>query len=224
MKAKREKGLCYFCEEPYTFEPEPLSSNEPTIDVGNSLQALSGGTSFQTLVIEGRCKNQVITRLIDSGSTHNFLDPNVAKQVGSEILPTDKLLVTVVDGSNINTTALCPAFQWTMQGEEFIAEVRLLPLGGCDTVLGVQWLRKVEPVSMGLNELSLSIHYRESILKLQAKQSKGGQLKFISGSALQRYCSRRKFGVLAQLKSMYAVSDTVPADAAITKEPLFKLI
>ena len=27
-----------------------------------------------------------------------------------------------------------------MQGEEFRADLRLLPLGGCDIVLGIQWL------------------------------------------------------------------------------------
>lgn len=34
--------------------------NEPVVNVG-SIQALSGGTSFQTLLIEGKSKKQPIT-------------------------------------------------------------------------------------------------------------------------------------------------------------------
>lgn len=55
------------------FEPEPEQGTGQAIDVCISLQALSSGTSFQTLLIEGKCKKQSITIIINLGSTHNFL-------------------------------------------------------------------------------------------------------------------------------------------------------
>lgn len=74
------------------------------------LQALSGGTSFQTLLIEEKCKKQGITILINSGSTHNFVDHSIAKKIGCEVIPTYKLMMIMANGSNINTTTLCPVF------------------------------------------------------------------------------------------------------------------
>ncbi|GKB72376.1 hypothetical protein Tco_0933788 [Tanacetum coccineum] len=34
----------------------------------------------------------------------------------------------------------CKGFKWTLQGVEFTSDVLILPLGGCEMVLGVQWL------------------------------------------------------------------------------------
>lgn len=45
--------------------------------------------------------------------------------------------------------------QWTMQGIDFSSEVRLLPLGGCDMVLGVQWLSTLGPVLWDFKELQM---------------------------------------------------------------------
>lgn len=74
--------------------------------------------------------------LIDSGSTHNFLDPKVAKGTGATIKPTGPLTVTVADDTRISNKAMVQNGQWDMQGTIFTAEMRLLPLGGCDMVLG----------------------------------------------------------------------------------------
>ncbi|GJR76407.1 putative mitochondrial protein [Tanacetum coccineum] len=34
----------------------------------------------------------------------------------------------------------CKGFKWTLQGVEFTSDVLILPLGGCEMVLGVQWM------------------------------------------------------------------------------------
>ncbi|GJY93232.1 reverse transcriptase [Tanacetum coccineum] len=43
--------------------------------------------------------------LVDCGSTHNFLDKNMAKKLGCSIRPTGPLAVIVVDGNNLVTTS-----------------------------------------------------------------------------------------------------------------------
>ena len=43
------------------------------------LNALSGTADFQTLKLRGYAKKKPITILVDSGSTHNFLDPYTTK-------------------------------------------------------------------------------------------------------------------------------------------------
>lgn len=54
----------------------------PTEALGISLQALNGCAAYQTLVLQGYSNKVAINILVDSGSTHNFLDPKIAKQCG----------------------------------------------------------------------------------------------------------------------------------------------
>lgn len=47
--------------------------------------------------------------------------------------------------------------------------VKILPLGGCDLVLGVQWLRKLGPISFDYELLSLKFQYGGEEVQLQGK-------------------------------------------------------
>lgn len=85
--------------------------------------------------VAGRVKGRAITILIDSGSTHNFVEPRVAKSSGCWVEPTSVLPVTVADGTKLSSKGVCTTFTWEMQGEIFTAEVRVLAIGGCDMVL-----------------------------------------------------------------------------------------
>lgn len=52
--------------------PESATIAEVPTEVAISLNALLGNTSFETLKLEGKVKNNTISMLIVSGSTHNF--------------------------------------------------------------------------------------------------------------------------------------------------------
>lgn len=96
--------------------------------------------------IQGQVKKQRVEISINSGSTHNFPDPGFAKRSGSLIQPTSPLSVIVADGTKIISRAMVKDLCWTMQDTNFRSDIRLLPLGGCDMVLGVQWLSTLGPV------------------------------------------------------------------------------
>ncbi|TXG48807.1 hypothetical protein EZV62_024682 [Acer yangbiense] len=49
--------------------------------------------------------------------------------------------VAVADRTKLTSNAFCRQLKWNMQGKKFQADLRLLPLGGCDMVLGIHWLR-----------------------------------------------------------------------------------
>ena len=165
MQAKRDKGLCYNCDEPYFFghkckkmqvyvkiweedmgkeeiehSVEDATTDNPSMSVpepGISLHALSGHIPFQTLVLQGQSKKIPISILVNLGSTHNLLDPRIAKQVGCHLLPTNNMMVTVADGSKVCSKAICPQFAWSVDGEQFVADMRILPLGGYHMILEV---------------------------------------------------------------------------------------
>ena len=84
-----------------------------------SLLVVSGSSTHQTIRICGSIKKKPITILIDSGSTHNFLDPKVAKRTGCKIQRVSPMTVSVADGTKIISDDICQQLKWNMQGEEF---------------------------------------------------------------------------------------------------------
>ena len=67
-----------------------------------SLAAITGISQPQTLKIKGHIKNNNVTVLIDSSSTHNFVNVNLAKVFNLFIRPVPNLTVMVADGKNID--------------------------------------------------------------------------------------------------------------------------
>lgn len=73
--------------------------------------------------------------LINSGSTHNFLDLALVSKLGCTVEQVEPQAVTVAGGSHIACQSKCPKFQWQMNGHKFEADTLLISLGGCDMVL-----------------------------------------------------------------------------------------
>ena len=95
---------------------------------------------FQTIRVTGYVEKKVIQILIDSGSTHNFMDVRLAQRMGCKMETIHLQSVSVADGSELRCDYICKNFKWRFQGANFCTDVLLIPLGSCDMVLGVQWL------------------------------------------------------------------------------------
>ena len=103
-----------------------------------SLNAFTGENSFKTMRVVGIVANRYkIHILVDTGSTHNFLDVAMAKRMGCKVLQTKPMTVSVAGGKKLMSMGVCKDFQWKMNGEVFTTDVMLLPLGSCEMVLGV---------------------------------------------------------------------------------------
>jgi hypothetical protein len=84
--------------------------------------------------------------LIDSGSTHNFLDPALLTMVHLLVVSTPLLTVKIANGDTIPCCGKVTAVTLKSQGHPIIADFYLISLGGCDIVLGVQWLQTLGPI------------------------------------------------------------------------------
>lgn len=168
-------------------------------DLHISVYAISGMPSFKTMRIKGKVKKFPLTILIDSGSTHNFLDPMMAKRTGQMIQNTQPLTVIVADGTKLMSKAAISDFTWWMQGTEFQADVRLLPLGGCDMVLGVQWLTTLGPVLWDFKELHMEFHAKGKKHVLRGGASV--ELQEVSSATTQTILRKKPQGLVAQLNN-----------------------
>lgn len=72
--------------------------------------------------------------LIDSGSTHNFLDLDAAKRLGCKLEPIKPMSVTACGGSEIASLYICKGFTWNLQQCTFTCDVYVLPIVCCDLI------------------------------------------------------------------------------------------
>ena len=102
--------------------------------------AMTGISQPQTLKLFGHIKNMKVTVLIDSGSTHNFIDSRVEKQLKIFIYPTTSFQVSIPR----NKTTVCGGKFHKVELDIKDYKIRLtmyaMAIRGLDIVLGAQWL------------------------------------------------------------------------------------
>ncbi|KAA3489156.1 Retrovirus-related Pol polyprotein from transposon 297 family [Gossypium australe] len=107
-----------------------------------SLHALQGLQGHNTMRFSAVIDQIEVVVLVDSGSTHNFIDFKVES--------VNTLRVMVANGVRLSTQWLCKAVPWEAQGNQFMIDFLLLSVKGFDLVLGIQWLLSLGPISSQL--------------------------------------------------------------------------
>ncbi|CAL9238184.1 unnamed protein product, partial [Arabidopsis halleri] len=212
MQERRNKGLCMFCDEPYTpghhlkhrkaqiyvleaddnvvdeeeYLVEEVSVDEtaatleekpPTI----SINALNGSSTFNCMRLVGQYGKRKLYVFVDPGSTHNFIDVKLARDLGCKLEQIKTMIVTAASG-DLQTTHKCSNFTWRMQSYTFTTEIRTLPLDFCDLVLGVQWLITLGPILWDFLKLTMEFnlkgvkHMLRGVTRFNNKMVKGGSL------------------------------------------------
>ena len=131
---------------------------EETLSPVISLNALAGIPSlidYNTIRVNGFVMGKKMHILIDSGCTHNFLDSYIAEKLGCETVKCSPVKVIVANGETIQCDKLCSGLKFKMQGVEFQADLLILPLEGCQVVLGIQWLVLLGPIMSDFSQLRM---------------------------------------------------------------------
>ncbi|KAK8947051.1 hypothetical protein KSP39_PZI006620 [Platanthera zijinensis] len=108
-----------------------------------------------TMRLVGRVRRERVTILVDSGSTHNFIHPDVARKVGQQIDTGAAFQVMVADGSKLQCQGMLKAVELRMQEYVGCTDVYLLPIRGSDMVLGVQWLQQLRRVTFDWDQMTM---------------------------------------------------------------------
>jgi hypothetical protein len=156
------------------FEPDPaqqLPQPEPKLDPNPqiSLHALMGHSIPQTLRMLGHINKQPLNVLIDSGSTHNFIQDRIAKSLGLSMEPTQSFQVLVGNGEELNCAHMCHQTPLYIDYHLFLVDLFVLPLSGAELVLGVQWLKTLGPSLTDYDHLTLSFCREGKIIQLMGQ-------------------------------------------------------
>ena len=132
LEGDKEEGL----DEEEGEEVEGFRETGGEDDGEISLHALKGITNNRIIKVEGKVKEGSLLILINSGSTHSFLDESTTKKLKCPLTSTLPLSVIVANGNQVLSNSACLGLMWEMQEEKFEANLKLLQLRGCD-VLGM---------------------------------------------------------------------------------------
>ena len=84
------------------------------------MNAMNGVSGFDTMRINEHVEKRTLHILIDSGSTYNFLDVNLAKRLGCKTESIEMQAVTIADGNQLHCQYVCKNFTWQIHGTECV--------------------------------------------------------------------------------------------------------
>uniref|UniRef100_A0A2N9HZR1 Reverse transcriptase n=1 Tax=Fagus sylvatica TaxID=28930 RepID=A0A2N9HZR1_FAGSY len=166
---------------------EKQTESEESAEI--TLCALLGSTSPSTMRVVACINGKKAVVLIDTGSTHNFLDHELAKSLRFGIDTSSCFGVKVANGEVIRTKGECKDIQFKVQGLELKVNFNLLSLGGCGIVLGTQWLSTLGMISWDFSKLLMGFIYQGKQIWLKGlkipKPELQGSKQFSKGSPTQ---------------------------------------
>ncbi|GJU54013.1 uncharacterized protein Tco_1227727 [Tanacetum coccineum] len=185
LNERKKLGLCFRCNEQYApgykckklFAIQAImesSDDDEEMEIENqepevaliSIHAVTGLSSPRTMQVRGQILQKMVTVLVDSGSTHNFVNSEFAKRVGLPIETNEKFKVKVASGESLTSGGQCKQVSLHVQGVHLITDFYLLALEGYDVVLGAQWLQTLGPIIWDFSQLSMKfkLNGKEQVL------------------------------------------------------------
>jgi len=171
-------------------------------EVEITLYALTGTPTLGTMRVMGKVNGSGLVILIDTGSTHNFVD-NASLASGLQLrVDVSKILeVKVANGYVVKTQGFCSSVPVCIQGVKFCIQFHVLALGGCDAVLGTQWLSTLGEIQWNFKLLTMCFCYKDQKVLFQGLTPSLGS--FIM-DCKQFFKVLVKKGLLLQISSMEA--------------------
>jgi hypothetical protein len=221
MEERRKKGLCYNCDSkwqyghkcqtPKLFLIDAVEMGEGSQEVSEegedlmefsydevlpkiTLHAITGSFHPKTLCLVGSIGHQQIVILIDSGSTHNFVASIICSKSRLLVQNGNKIKVRVANGEIVEFEGSCVNIHIQLVGFVFVSNFYVIPLAGCDMVLGIQWLVTLGSITWNFKDLTMEFMMAEKIIKLQGlvaprlwEETEWGDIKkgFTKGLLLQ---------------------------------------
>lgn len=175
LKAYRKsKGLCFTCGERWGRDHKCASTvqlhvmeellealQEDDDPVGDDIvaeaegtlmavssQAIAGVESSKSIRVRGWVQGLELLMLVDSGSTHSFIDEQVARKLAGIQTLSHPVQIKITDGGTMQCDRSIPNCNWWIQGCSFRTEFRVLQLGGYDAILGMDWLEQFSPMKV----------------------------------------------------------------------------
>jgi hypothetical protein len=123
-------------------------SDPPEVEPIISLNALIGFSPPQTLKLIGYIKHRKVIILVDSGSTHNFIHHRISQETHCYIHVVKNFQIMIANGGSMKCGRRCENVHLQISAYQLKSHMFSIEMGGCDIVLGADWLRTLGPILM----------------------------------------------------------------------------
>jgi predicted aspartyl protease len=121
-----------------------------------SLHAITGIRREDTMQRWVVLNGQELLALLDTGSTHNFINCKAAQQCGVTLEPTPGCHVKVANGEPVFCQGVTRRAAIDIKREKFTIEAYAIPLDTFEIILGTAFLRTLRLVLWDLQDLCMA--------------------------------------------------------------------
>jgi hypothetical protein len=138
--------------------------------------------------------------LIDSGRTHNFIHQRLVDDLHLFFLPISNFQILIANGGTMKCGGHCENVKLQMGDYHLKTHMFSISMGGCDIVLGVEWIHTLGPITMDYQELYMSFHHEAHSYTLRGIQL--GSLEIISSHRMEKLLKKGHHGVITQFNAI----------------------
>ncbi|KAF1897044.1 hypothetical protein Lal_00034746 [Lupinus albus] len=212
MKEKKEKEMCFRCDELFTrdhvcknkqlrmilFVEEEDDENE--VDVGEGLKSfdslqlsmysMTGLTFTKSWKVGETLWDNLGVILIDCGASRNFIIRELVNILQLKVEETHAYVVEVRDGHNVRCKGKWAQLKLSMQQLEVIQDFYVFGLKGMDLVLGLKWLGSLGEVKADFGRMKLTLKKGNSVITI-ARDPALNRIKLSYGAFMQVLLEKR---------------------------------
>jgi hypothetical protein len=187
--------------------PKPTDITPPSdpleVEPIISLNTLTGLSTPQTLKLIGYIKKRKVIILVDSGSTHNFIHRRIAQETHCYIHAFNHFQIMISNGESMKCGECCENVCLQIGDYHLKYHMFSIDMGGCDIVLGADWLSTLGPILMHFKELTMQ--FDQEVQKYKFQGITIGSPEIISSHHMENMLKKGHSGIIAQL---HAIQET----------------
>ena len=147
-----------------------ITDEEEVIPAGQlmelSYSSYMGLSSPTTTKMTGAINHGKVVMMLDSGATHNFITPSMAKNLQIPTQANGNLHIKLGTGITVKGSGVCRKVSFTVQGWTFTSDFIVLDLGQVDVILGIYWLRTLGDCKVNWDRHELSFQHEGDMVTL----------------------------------------------------------
>jgi hypothetical protein len=149
--------------------------------------------------------------LVDSGSTHNFIHRRIAQETHCYIHAVDNFQIMIANGGSMKCGGRCENVRLQIGDYHLKSHMFSIDMGGCNIVLGAEWLRTLGPILMDFQNLTMQFDQGSHKHKFQGITADSPEI--ISSHHMEKLLKKGHSSVIAQIHAIQATEiPQVPQD------------
>lgn len=179
---------------------QQLIVQTPLVDLDEPLIRLQAmwdeNANSTTMQLKGVFLGKIVHVLIDSGAIHNFIHPHLLHGTKTQVQKFAPLNVMLASGAKMKTHGEV-RIKLKLQDYLFSAEYYVMPVTGCEIVLGISWLKSLDNIVWNFEFMRMKFSVSNYAYQLQGETQASAAI--ISCKAISKLLKKEKEALLVEV-------------------------